>query len=105
MMMREYIEIQSATRTSDGQGGWTSTWTKVANEWSRAEVLSVARALDQQGIKYTRAVRFTMRRRDDTPTDLYTLGGEHRIVWDDNYTIHSVVPDELGKFIAVLAYK
>lgn len=103
--MREYVEIQRATETSDGQGGGTPSWTKVSNEWARAEVLSMSRTLDGQGIKYTRAVRFTMRRRDDTPTDSYTLGGEHRIVWDGNYTIHSVVPDEKGSFITILAYK
>jgi SPP1 family predicted phage head-tail adaptor len=105
MRMREYIEIQSNTATSDGQGGHTVAWTKVTNEWAKAEMLSMSRTLDGQGIKYTKAVRFTMRRRDDTPTDTYTLGGEHRIVWDGNYTIHSVVPDELGVYIVVLAYK
>jgi len=103
---REYVEIHRATLTSDGQGGSTTSWTKIADEYSRAEVLNVSRRLDQAGIKYTTAVRFTMRRRDDTPTDLYTLSGEHRIVWDSgNYTIHSVVPDELKAFIEILAYK
>lgn len=102
---RHYITVESATRTSDGQGGWTSAWATLASEWVRAVPLSMSRVLDQGGMKYTKAVEFTMRRRDDTPTDLYTLSGEHRINWDGTYyTIHSVVANERGDDLIILAY-
>jgi head-tail adaptor len=103
--LRNYVAIQAATRTSDGQGGWTVTWATVVSEWASAKPLSMSRALDQSGIKYKSAVEFGMRKRDDTPADLYTLTGEHRIVWNSqNYTIHSVVPNEVLSELKILAY-
>jgi hypothetical protein len=103
--MRNYVAIQSTTRTSDGQGGWTSVWATIASEWMSAKPLTMSRALDQGGIKYKSAVEFEGRFRDDTPTDLYKLTGEHRIVWNgENYTIHSVVSDEKQLFVKILAY-
>ena len=97
--MREYVTIQSATRTSDGQGGWTSTWATLTQQWARVEVLSQSRTLDQSGVKYSTAVKFTMRIGD------YNVTTEHQIVWGDTYTIHSVVRDEKNNFIIVTAYK
>jgi len=102
---RNYVAIQSATRTSDSQGGWTSAWATIASEWAKATPLSQSRTLDQGGIKYRMAVEFTMRKRDDLGTDLYTLSGQHRIVWNsENYTIHSVVPNEKLDDLTILAY-
>ena len=33
---RNLVAIQKATRTADGQGGFTSAWTTEVDEWSRA---------------------------------------------------------------------
>jgi SPP1 family predicted phage head-tail adaptor len=104
-MRRNYITIQVATRTSDSQGGYTTAWADTYNEWARALTLSGSRILDQGGIKYRKAVEFTMRKRQDTGTDTYTLTGEHRIKWDSEYyTIHSVIPSEKLDDLKVLAY-
>ena len=97
---RHYVAIQVATRTSDGQGGYTTTWVNTYYEWARAVFLSGSRTLDQGGIKYQKVVEFTIRERSD-----YTLSGAHRIKWNDEYyTIHSVLPSEKLNDLKVLAY-
>lgn len=104
-LRKHYVTIQVATRTADGQGGYVTTWSNLTSEWSRAVPLSQSRALEQGGIKYTKAVEFTMRKREDIGTDLYTLTGAHRIYWNSEYyTIHSVVQSERGDDLIILAY-
>ena len=96
---RHYIEIQSPTRVSDSQGGFTiSGWTTTTSEWSHAKPLSGSRTLDQGGIKYQLAVEFTIRRGT-------TITSASRIVWNsENYAIHSVVPSEKLDDQIILAY-
>ncbi len=102
---RHYVTIQVATETTDGQGGATVTWTSTYYEWARAVQLSQSRALNNGGIQYKKAVEFTMRKRSDTPSDLYTLSGAHRILWNSEYyTIHSVVLNEKLDDMTILAY-
>lgn len=97
---RHYITIQVATRTSDGQGGWTVSWTDTYYEWARAVFLSGSRALDDGGLRYGKAVEFTVR-----SNDTYTLSPDHRIKWNSEYyTIHSVLPSEKLEDLKVLAY-
>jgi SPP1 family predicted phage head-tail adaptor len=97
---RDYITIQVATETSDGQGGAVTTWTDTYYEWACAIPLSQSRTLEQGGMKYKLAVEFTIRKRTD-----YTLSAAHRIVWNnENYTIHSVVPSPKLDDLTVLAY-
>lgn len=95
---RNYITIEVATRTSDSQGGWTTTWTTSSSEWSRAVPLSQSRTLDQGGVKYKLAVEFTIRRGT-------VVTPANRVVWNsENYTIHSVVPSEKLDDQIILAY-
>ena len=83
---RNFITIQSATRTSDGQGGYTTAWAKLSDHWADAIPLNESRTLDQGGIKYNIAVKFIIRRG-------VTVTPDYRIVWEsENYTIHSVIP-------------
>lgn len=97
---RHYVEIQSATRTSDSQGGWTTSWANTTYEWMRAVSLSQSRTLDQGGIKYTLAVEFSANKYSG-----YAVTTDHRLVWDSKYfTIHSIVPSEKLDEIKILAY-
>lgn len=93
-----YITIQSPTDTSDSQGGGVISWTDLSNKWARVVISSQSRTLDQGGVKYKRAVEFTIREGTEVTVD-------NRIVWDsENYTIHSVVPSSrLGEQI-IIAY-
>lgn len=102
---RNYITIQVATRTSDSQGGYVTTWADTYYDWARAVYISGSRSLDASGIKYRKAVEFTIRKRNDSGTDLYTLGPEHRIKWNSEYyTVHSVLPSEKLDDLKILAY-
>lgn len=97
---RNLVAIQKATRTADGQGGFTSAWTTEVNEWSRAVPLSESRTLDQGGVKYSMAVEFTIRKRPS-----FELTTEHSILWNGtHYTIHSVVPSEKLDDMRIIAY-
>lgn len=88
--MRDLIEVQTATRTSDNQGGWTTTWLTAASEWMKVVAMSQNRSLDQGGVKYKLAAEFTNRKRSALP-----ITGANRLVWNaENYTIHSVVPSK-----------
>lgn len=96
---RNYLTIQVATRTADGQGGYVTTWTDTYYDWGRAVYLNGSKTLDGAGVKYKKAVEFTIRYRD------YDLSEAHRIKWGDDYfTIHSVLPSEKNDDLKVLAY-
>ena len=98
--LRNYVTVQVATRTSDGQGGWTTTWADTYYEWMRATPLSQSKVLEMGGVKYRKAVEFLGR-----VNNLYSLTGEHRIKWEsETYTIYSVVPDETNEYLTVLGY-
>jgi len=97
---RHYVTIQVATRTSDGQGGFTLSWVDSYSEWVRVVFLSGSRLLDMGGLNFRRAVEMTIRK-----NDYYLLTPEHRIKWNDEYyTIHSVLPSEKMDDLKVLAY-
>ena len=97
---RNYCEIQSATRTSDSQGGWTVVWATVASEWFRVVPLSQSRTLEIGGIKFKSAIELTGNKFSG-----YALTPANRIVWNgENYTIHSIVPSEKLDEIIVIAY-
>ena len=95
---REYVTIQVAADTSDGQGGYTVTWADTYYDWARVKYLNGSRTLDAGGVKYRKAVEFNLRQND-------LITEANRLSWDSQYfTIHSVLPDERKKEITVLAY-
>lgn len=97
---RNYVTIKVATRTSDGQGGYTTVFSTDRYEWMKATPLSMSKTLEQGGIKYQKAVEFTCRYNDDEPVTVADM-----IVWnDENYKIFSVLPDEKNEYIKILAY-
>jgi head-tail adaptor len=96
--LRNYLVVQSGTRTSDGQGGWTLVWGTVYSEWFKVTPLSMSRTLDEQGVKYRSAIELICRYRSD-------LTSANRITWNfENYTINSVVPTEKLDYLKILAY-
>ena len=97
---RAYCEILEATRTGDGQGGYTSTWSNAGYEWFKAVPLSQSRTLDEGGVKYRLAVEFTGNKRSDLE-----ITTANKIVWESvEYTINSVVPSPKLDEIKILAY-
>jgi len=99
--MKDTIDIQLDTPVSDGQGGFTSTWSTIASEWTKATQLSYSRALSDSMVQFNTAYQFDIRKRGDT----YILAGTHRILFKSfYYTIHSVVEGPEG-WLKILAYK
>jgi SPP1 family predicted phage head-tail adaptor len=97
---RNYCVVQSATRTSDAQGGYTVEWTTLFSEWFRATPLSQSRTLDDGGVKYRKAIQFDCRYRSD-----YNDYTQYRIVWNSEaYTVNSCVPDERLRYLIIIAY-
>jgi SPP1 family predicted phage head-tail adaptor len=95
---RNYCVVQAATRTSDSQGGWTVGWSTSFSDWFKVTPLSDSRALENGGIKYKKAARFECRYGSG-------ISEANRITWNgDNYTIHSVVPDEKLLYNTILCY-
>ena len=93
-----YINIQTAIRTSDGQGGVFTTWEDGEDDWARAVYLNGSKTLDGAGVKYRKAVEFTIRNRNHVDEG-------DRIKWGDDYfTIHSVLPSEKNDDLKVLTY-
>ncbi len=97
---RNAIGVQTATTTTDSQGGYTTAWATTATEWGQAIPLSQSRALDLGGMKYRMAVEFTIRKR----TGL-TITPANRLEWNgEYYTIHSVVPSPKLDDQVIIAY-
>lgn len=96
---RHYCVIESSTRTSDSQGGWTLAWATAGSDWFRAVPVSQSRVLEQGGVKYAMAVEFYQSKYG------FALTLENRIVWNSqNYTIHSIVPSEKLDENKIIAY-
>ena len=97
---RHYVEVHTATRTSDGQGGYTSAWAKASDEWMRAVRVSESRTLDNGGIKYTHACEFYANKYSGN-----TITEANRLVWDSiNWTIHSIIPSDKLDEVKIIAY-
>ncbi len=77
--LTEYVEVQAESRTPNGQGGYTTSWTKLSgragNEWANIRGLSGDEALQagvQRSVQVWRVI--VPRRADITP--------KHRIIWE-----------------------
>ena len=93
-----YITIETATKTSDSQGGNVNTWITSFGDWARTVFSNESRTLDQGGVKYKMAVEFTIRTGNTVTT------ADRVILNEEIFTIHSVIPSSrLGEQI-IMAY-
>lgn len=68
------IELQRLTRTADGGGGYSETWTTYDTVWAKVEPLSGRERYHAQQTQASANYRVTIRYRDDvSPAD--------RILW------------------------
>lgn len=81
------ITLQTVTRTSDGIGGYTSSWRNIApapTVWASARPGSAREVLASDRVNAGGLYVFTIRNRDD-------LNEADRIVWrGENYNIRAV---------------
>lgn len=74
--MTERVVIQSETRTADGQGGFTITWSDVATVWAKVESVSGREASAAGQVEWTQRYRIWIRKRSIDPA--------HRVKWSTN---------------------
>lgn len=73
------IRLEAETRTPDGGGGWTISWSEIATVWARVLPISAREALRAGQLEAAGMYRVTIRnRRDISP------GAAMRIVWVTN---------------------
>lgn len=73
--MRDRVSIQSETRTSDGRGGYTKTWTTLATVWAQISPLRAAEQVEAGALQGVTVFRATIRYRDDVTTPMRVLWG------------------------------
>lgn len=72
--LTELVDIEQETRASNGQGGYTTSWAKLSDEWTKIVGLSGDEALLAGVQRSVQQWRVIMRRRDDVKP-------KHRLVW------------------------
>ena len=97
----EYVEVQEATRTADGFGGYSKTWTNKAYLWCKVEDKSGGEPLTNGRLETTTSTVFTTQYRDDVlTTDRLILDGVTfnitRVVNLDRKSMHLVIYGESG---------
>lgn len=68
--LRHQVVIQQASRSSDGQGGGTMSWTTLATVWARIEPVAGREVVAQQGLQSQITHRVVMRFRSDVTTKM-----------------------------------
>lgn len=97
---RNYVTIKKATVTSDQQGGRVASYAADRYEWMQVSLMAVNKSLDAGGINYRRAGEFRARYNDDDPIgydDIISYNGE-------DYKIYSILPDEMQRYVIIIAY-
>ena len=74
--MSERITLQSESRTADGYGGFTITWTDVATVWAKVESISGREASAAGQVEWSQKYRITIRKR--------ALDPAYRVKWATN---------------------
>jgi len=78
--LRHRIKIQTLTRSSDGQGGFSSSWTDLATVWADIKPTSSKERLYAQQLEYQRSHKVVIRYLADltagvTNTHRFTFDG------------------------------
>jgi SPP1 family predicted phage head-tail adaptor len=76
--LTELVDIEQEARVSNGQGGYTTSWSKLADEWAEIIGMSGDEALLAGVQRAVQQWRVTISRRDDVKP-------RHRIKWGDLY--------------------
>jgi SPP1 family predicted phage head-tail adaptor len=98
--MNRQVEIYAPTRTSDGQGGYTTTFALQSTVWGDLRPDNQVRALDYSELQFNQRNRLYIRF-DVNINDSYEVDVE-----GDRYTIHSIknVEDQ-NRFLELIIYK
>lgn len=73
--LNQRITFQTLTRTSDGQGGWTETWTTFATVWAKVKPKSARERYFSQQVQETITHEITIRKLANVTTEMRVLHG------------------------------
>lgn len=92
--MDKRVEIRSVTQVSDGQGGFTESWSTVATVWAYIKPLKEYERMQAMQLESPRSHKITIRYRSGITAD-------QRIVWSGRtFHIKGVInPDEANNFL------
>ena len=82
--MTRLVDVYAPTRTSDGEGGYTTSFTKVATVWGDYRPQPQNRTLQESQLSFNRYAKMFIRW-DLTITDNYQFEVENQ-----RFTIHSI---------------
>lgn len=78
-----YITLYSPVQAPDGQGGYTTTWTLLSNEWAKYTEIGQAKELIYSGIHYFTAAEFVIRRNTNVWAGCkLTYGGYEWVIYE-----------------------
>lgn len=97
--LRHRVSVQSRTRVSDGQGGYTETWATVTNgaTFAKIEPASSQEVFRANQLKHVVTHKVTIRFLDG-------ITSAHRVVFDGRaFNVRSVLnPGERGRVLSLL---
>lgn len=98
--MTRQVEIYAPTRTSDGQGGYTTTFTLQSTVWGDLRPDNQSRAVDDSELQFNQRNRLYIRFEVNID-DSYEVDVE-----GDRFTIHSIknVEDQ-NRFLELIIYR
>lgn len=97
--MTRLVDVYAPTRTSDGEGGYTTTFAKTATVWGDYRPQEQNRALLESELSFTRQAKLFIRW-DLSINDNYQLEVEGQ-----RYTIHSIKDvDNAHRFWEIIMY-
>jgi SPP1 family predicted phage head-tail adaptor len=98
--MTRQVEIYAPTRTSDGQGGYTTTFALQSTVWGDLRPDNQSRAVDDSELQFNQRNRLYIRFEVNI-NDSYEVDVE-----GDRFTIHSIknVEDQ-NRFLELIIYK
>lgn len=89
--LRNRISIQSKTKTADGIGGFTTSWTTVSTVWANVKPMSAREINIADRIAPNTSHVITIRHRDG-------VSEQQRIVFDSRtFAINGITTNEEGK--------
>lgn len=97
--MRDRLQLQSESRTSDGGGGFATTWSTLATVWGRVVPRRGAERREADRVEDATVVEFEIRYR----TGISAAQRLVHVPTGDTYNIRSVInPDARRRFLRLV---
>lgn len=99
--LKDRIEIQRATLTSDGSGGFTEVWESVKTIYADVKRASGQRAVRYSQIREGNSYEILIRE----PVDYQFLPGDRIVYGSKNLAFHALTDNRVSEYSDVLAFE